>query len=154
MGVIIRALQARDREDVRAVLLDCGVFTAEEIRVALEMAGAPDDYELFAAELDGAVRGFACIGRTPLTATTWHLYWIGVHPGAQGTGVGQALHSRVERCVRERGGERLVVETSGRPDYARARRFYEDAGYREVGRIEDYYKPGDACVILCKVMTT
>jgi ribosomal protein S18 acetylase RimI-like enzyme len=153
VGVIIRGLHARDRDDVHELLLAWGAFTGEEIEVALEMASAPDDYRIFAAEIDGKVRGFTCLGRTPLTATTWHLYWIGVHPGVQGTGVGQALQSHAERFVRAQGGERLVLEMSGRPDYARARRFYQGAGYREVGRIEDYYRPGDDCVILCKAAT-
>lgn len=153
MGVIIRTLQPGDREEVHGILLACGVFTEEEVAVSLEMAGAPEDYRLFAAEIEGKVRGFACIGRTPLTATTWHLYWFAVHPGAQGAGVGQALQSRVERFVRGQGGERIVLETSGRPHYARARRFYADGGYREAGRIADYYKAGDDCVIFCKVMT-
>lgn len=152
--MIVRGLQARDLEAVHGLLVACGgVFTAEEVQVAVEMAGAPDDYQLFAAEIGGKVRGFVCIGRTPLTATTWHLYWIGVHPGEQGTGVGRALQTHVEGFVRAQGGERIVLETSGRPDYARARRFYEDGGYREVGRIEEYYKAGDDCVIFCKVLT-
>jgi SET domain-containing protein len=43
-----------------------------------------------------------------------------------------------------------VLETSGRADYARARRFYERAGYRTVGRITDFYKPGDDCVFYCE----
>ena len=154
VGVIVRGLQARDRADVRGILLACGgVFTEEEVRVALEMADAPDDYQLFAAEIEGQIRGFVCIGRTPLTATTWHLYWIAVHPGTQGTGVGRALQSHAEGFVRAHGGERIVLETSGRPDYGRARRFYGDAGYGEAGRIADYYKRGDDCVIFCKVVT-
>jgi ribosomal protein S18 acetylase RimI-like enzyme len=150
--MIVRALAATDHDEVHEILRACGVFTDEEVRHALEMAGAPDDYAGFAAEVAGAVRGFVCIGPTPLTATTWHLYWIGVHPGAQRAGVGRALQAHAERVVRERGGERLVLETSGRPDYARARHFYEEAGYVKVGRIEDYYKPGDPCVIFCKTL--
>ena len=152
--MIARGLRAGDLAEVHGILLACGaVFTAEEVGVALEMAGAPDDYQLFAAEVGGAVRGFACAGRTPLTAATWHLYWIAVHPGDQGTGVGRALQAHVERFVRGAGGERIVLETSGRSDYARARRFYADAGYREVGRIDAYYKAGDDCIIFCKVLT-
>ena len=150
--MIVRALSPEDNEAVREILVACGVFTDEEVRIAGEMAGAPDDYASFAAEVGGKVRGFVCISPTPLTVTTWHLYWIGVHPAAQGTGVGRALQAHAEHVVQEQGGERLVLETSGRPDYARARRFYEEAGYEAVGRIEDFYKPGDPCVIFCKTL--
>ncbi len=154
MGVLIRDLRAADLPDVHAILLACGpVFTDEEVRVALEMAGAPDDYELFSGEVDGKVRGFACAGRTPLTTATWHLYWIAVHPGEQGTGLGRAIQAHVEDVVKARGGERIVLETSGRSDYARACRFYGAAGYQEVGRIEGYYRPGDDCIVFCKVLT-
>jgi ribosomal protein S18 acetylase RimI-like enzyme len=55
--------------------------------------------------------------------------------------------------ARERGARRVVVETSGRPDYARARRFYEASGYREVGRIADFYADGDSCVFYSKELS-
>lgn len=117
------------------------------------LAGGVDgDYPLFAAELKGKVRGYICVGKTPLTRGTWHEYWICVHPAAQRHGVGQGLQAHAENFVRSRGGERLVLETSGRPAYARTRRFYRKSGYRAVGRITDFYSPGDDCVVLCKVL--
>ncbi len=157
--MIVRELIASDREAAREVLTACGAFSAEEISVALGMidegvAGEIDDpYPLLAAEIEGKVRGYVCIGRTPLTESTWHLYWIVVHPSTQRSGVGRALQARAEEFVRARGGERLVLETSGRADYERARQFYLSAGYEEVGRICDYYKQGDDCVLFCKSLT-
>ena len=44
----------------------------------------------------------------------------------------------------------MVLETSAGPAYARARAFYERAGYAVVGRIADFYKPGDDCIVYCK----
>jgi len=120
------------------------------VRVALEMV-CPD-YTLFVAELDGNLCGYACIGPTPFTLATWHLYWIAVHPKVQGRGVGRAIQAYVEQHVIASNGQRLVVETSGRPDYLRSRRFYEASGYSAAGRIADYYKPGDDCVFYCKVL--
>ncbi len=156
--MIIRELRAEDRGAVHAALRACGAFTEEEIQVALEVlnaglaTGSNGDYSLFGAEIEATVRGYVCVGKTPLTSGTWHLYWICVHPDAQGVGVGQALQAHAEAFVRSRGGERLVLETSGRADYARARRFYRNAGYAEVGRIPDFYRPGDDCVVYCKVL--
>src|SRR5262245_8583823 len=159
MGYLgIRELVKTDREITREILVACGAFTEEQVRVAMDvlaegLAGGLDgDYPLFAAELDGCVRGYICVGKTPLTRGTWHEYWICVHPVAQGNGIGRALQAHAEAFVRSRGGERLILETSGRPTYARARRFYRRAGYRRVGFIRDFYRPGDDCVVYGKVL--
>jgi ribosomal protein S18 acetylase RimI-like enzyme len=157
MGTLkIREVVDADRKAIREMLVTCAAFTEEEVRVAMDVladglaGGLGGDYPLFAAELDRCVRGYVCVGQTPLTRGTWHEYWICVHPAAQREGIGQALQAHAEAFVRSRGGERLVLETSGRPAYARTRRFYRRAGYRRVGRIRDFYRPGDDCVVFCK----
>src|SRR5262249_13388899 len=109
-------------------------------------------YRLLAADEGGYLRGYACFGPATLAPRSWYLYWICVHPEAQGRGVGRALQQGVEDAVRQGGGERLVVETSGRPDYERARRFYRCPGFAEAGRIPDFYKPGDDCVLYWKAL--
>ena len=154
MGVLTRPLVAADRDAVHEALVACGVFTDEEVRVALDVlaSGLAGDYTLFAAELAGTVRGYVCISPTPLTLDTWHLYWICVHPSAQHAGVGRALQSHAEAFVRTHGGARLVLETSGTPRYVRARAFYERAGYVVAGRIPDFYRPGDDCVVYTKTL--
>jgi len=151
MGLTIRPLQAPDREAVAGMLVDCGAFSGEEVRVALEMVDS-GDYTVFVVEQDGAVCGYSCIGRTPLTLTTWHLYWICIHPRAQRRGAGMALQQYVEEFIRSQKGERLVLETSGRADYERTRRFYERAGYQQAGRIPGFYKAGDDCVFYFKLL--
>jgi ribosomal protein S18 acetylase RimI-like enzyme len=70
----------------------------------------------------------------------------------QGTGIGRALQRTVEEVVRQQGGDRLVLETSGRADYDRSRRFYTRAGFTVQGCIPDFYKPGDDCIIYCKIL--
>jgi len=158
MGVTVRPLTAVDRQVVERMLVASRGFSAEEVRVALQMVdegiaqGPVDGYVLLGVEVDGVLGGYAYIGATPLTLSTWHVYWICVHPDVQGRGVGRALQAHVEAYVRSHGGERLVVETSGRPDYARSRQYYEAAGFQMSGRIPDYYKPGDDCVWYCKVL--
>lgn len=159
MGALnIREPRPSDRETIWQMLRACGAFTDEEVRVAMDLfdegleTGLEGDYPLFAAELNGIVLGYICVGKTPLTRGTWHEYWICVHPAAQRQGVGQALQAHAEDFVRARGGERLVLETSGRRAYARTRRFYRQSGYRVVGRISEFYRPGDGCVVFCKVL--
>ena len=152
VGVTVRDLTPLDRPTVRDMLMDCGAFSEAEIRVALEMvdAGFAGDYTLLGAEVDGLVRGYACAGHAHLTASSWYLYWICVDRRAQGAGIGCALQERLEDLVRTLGGERLVLETSGRTEYARARRFYHAAGFVEGGRIPDFYGPGDDCHVYYK----
>jgi ribosomal protein S18 acetylase RimI-like enzyme len=115
-------------------------------------AGLAGDYSLLGIETGGVLRAYACFGKASLTERSWYLYWICVHPEAQRAGLGQALERSVEDAVRGQGGDRLVLETSGRPDYDRSRRFYERAGFAPLGRIPDFYKPGDDCVIYCKIL--
>ncbi len=155
MGVTVRPMRSADRGAVQAALFDCGAFTDDEVQVALEMvdAGLAGEYTLLAAETNGGVQGYACFGPAPLTATSWYVYWICVSRAAQGTGVGQGLQAGIEAAVCELSGDRLVVETSGRPEYERARRFYRQGGFAEVGRIPDFYNPDDDCVIYCKPLT-
>ena len=76
MGMLIRALTVSDRPAVAAMLPLGGAFNAEEIRVALEVfdegvaGGTPDGYALFGAEAEGRLRGYICVGRVPLTASS------------------------------------------------------------------------------------
>lgn len=152
--MIVRDLVPDDREAVREALIECGAFSPEEVKVALDMveSGLNGDYSLPAIETEGQVRGYACIGKATLTAGAWYVYWICVHPSFQGRGIGRRLQERIEEVVRAAGGDRLVVETSGRADYERTRCFYREAGFAVAGRIPGFYKPGDDCVIYCKVL--
>jgi ribosomal protein S18 acetylase RimI-like enzyme len=152
--VTVRCPAASDRHVVHEALTRCGAFTDEEIRVAIEMfdSGLAGDYSLLGIETGGALRAYACFGKAGLTQRSWYLYWMCVHPDVQRSGLGQALERTVEDFVRQRDGDRLVLETSGRPDYERARRFYERAGFTMHGRIPDFYRPGDDCIIYCKLL--
>ena len=152
MGAVIRELQPEDRAAVEEMLTRCGAFNDQEIRVALELfdAGLDAGYSLFGMEEAGKVQGYVCLGKASLTQSTWYIYWICVHPSAQHQGVGRALQVHSEQFVRSQGGLRMVLETSGRLDYERARIFYQNAGYARVGHIRDFYKPGDDCLIYVK----
>lgn len=90
-----------------------------------------------------AVAGYVCYGPTPLTASTYDLYWIAVDPGAQGGRNGRALLAFAESDIARRGGRLLLIETASHEAYAATIRFYERAGYVLMSRIPDYYRPGD-----------
>ena len=102
------------------------------------------------AEDELGVAGYACFGATPMTERTFDLYWIAVHPRAQGTGVGRALLAGVEETLRAEHGRLLLIETASKASYARQRSFYAGAGYAEVARVADFYRDGDDRVIFAK----
>jgi len=143
---------------LRRLVAATGVFYPEERAVALELLelrmklGRKSGYEFLFAECAGDLGGYCAWGNVPLTRASYDLYWIAVAPKSQGNGVGRALLARTEQAIARRGGGGLYIETSSRPVYARTRRFYRDAGYRQVARLADFYAPGDHKVVFCKVI--
>jgi ribosomal protein S18 acetylase RimI-like enzyme len=118
------------------------------------LAARPSSYEFIGAYDDAdTVTGYACYGPTPGTDRTFDLYWIAVHPTAQGAGEGSELLREVERRLRERGGRLLVVETSSRASYLATRRFYERRGYGEAARVASFYAPSDDRLVYTKRLT-
>jgi ribosomal protein S18 acetylase RimI-like enzyme len=163
----LRDLVPADRARVAAITRATGLFRAEELDIALEVfdaalglgldAGPDPSYTLLGAEgaggaQDGELVGWICWGPTPCTVGTYDLYWMAVDPALQRAGVGRALLGEMEH--RLAGVARLiVVETSGRADYAGTRAFYERHGYRAAARIPDFYAPDDDQVVYVKVTT-
>jgi ribosomal protein S18 acetylase RimI-like enzyme len=152
-----RAVPA-DAPALRRLVASTRVFDREERAIALELLeerlarGAKSGYSFLFAERDGELLGYAAWGRAPLTRRSFDLYWIAIAPAAQGQGVGRALLELVERAVARRGGGKLYIETSSRTPYARSRRFYAAAGYRQVARLRDFYAPRDHKLMFCKVI--
>ena len=125
-------------------------FTVDEIEVALELIdleladpGGGHGYRFVVAELDGALAGYACYGRTPMTEGVWDLYWLAVGPAGPRRGTGTALLEAVEAAALGEGARMIVVETASQPSYGPARAFYERRGYTAVARVPDFYAPGD-----------
>ena len=149
MSYLTRPLEARDRPAIADLVQRVGNFSSDEVEVALELVdhwladGEASDYICWVIEDDEGVRGYVCIGPTPLTDGTFDLYWIAVDPSAQGRGYGQALTRLAEEEARARGGRLLLIETASHETYSSTVRFYERAGYDLVSRIADFYKPGD-----------
>jgi len=83
-----------------------------------------------------------------MTAFAYDLYWIAVDPCYQRRGVGLKLLRRLDALLRKRTPRTVIrVETSGKAAYEGQRRFYEAGGYRECGRIADFYGDGDDLVL-------
>lgn len=160
MKQIIRPMVAADRSGVFRILESAGNFTPEEVATALELIdewlelGEHSGYLTYVVEEVGEeeskVWGYVCFGPTPLTESTFDLYWIAVDKVKHRSGVGKKLLKFAEEEVMRRNGKLLLVETSSMETYGGTIAFYEKTGYELVGRIIEYYKPGDDKLIFAK----
>lgn len=156
MSVVIRFMEHRDKNGVAGLLGEISQFRPFETAVAEELvedylaSGTGSGYHIMVAEEDGNITGYICYGPTPLTESTWDIYWEAVIPACQGSGIGSALINEAEDNIRSLGGKLALIETSSTPEYEKTRRFYCHHGYQEISRIPDFYAPGDDRLIYYK----
>src|SRR3954465_15668660 len=156
----IRPMVAADRSGVFRILENAGNFTPGEVAIALELIdewlelGEHSGYLTYVLEAAGdegsEVLGYVSFGPTPLTDSTYDLYWIAVDKSKHRGGVGKRLLKFAEEEIARRGGSMLLVETSSQETYGGTIQFYEKTGYELVGKIKEYYKPGDDKLIFMK----
>ena len=151
----IRPVHAADRERVREILVATARFTRQEVGWAMELVdlairGRSEYTASVLEDADGLVQGYVLFAPTPMTEGVYDLYWIAVDPKRQGQGFGQLLLRFVENEVRRQAGRMLLIETSSKRSYAPTIRFYQQAGYREISRIKDFYRIEDDKVVFCK----
>lgn len=149
----------RDRARLVALLQSVDNFGPAEREVALELVdeviarGDETSYRVVVAVdtgVDEPLLGYVCFGATPMTDTTFDLYWIVVAPTARGRGVGKALCKALEEHVRRAGATNIRVETSSQTEYADATNFYHAQKFQVCGTIRDFYRAGDDLVTFVK----
>jgi len=144
----LRELRASDRAALERIVRGTNAFREDEVEVALELidagtrAGSGYQFTVAADERDEP-QGYACWGLTPLSDGAYDLYWIVVDATLQGQGLGRALLDHVVSDVRARSGRLVIIETSGKPEYASQRAFYERCGCTLLARYPDFYRLGD-----------
>lgn len=150
----VRPVAAADLPALSALLRRIEQFKPDEVTVAEELLEAsvrdPEGtgYTTLVALLaDDRLAGYVCFGPTPMTATTWDLYWIAVDPALQGRGLGQQLHAAFIAHITARDGRNVRIETSSQELYAATGGFYARLGYTIAGRLPDFYAPGDDLLI-------
>jgi ribosomal protein S18 acetylase RimI-like enzyme len=92
---------AADRSGVFRILENAGNFTPEEVATALELIdewldlGEHSGYLTYVLDArdegNSEVLGYVCFGPTPLTESTFDLYWIAVDTSYHRGGVGKRL---------------------------------------------------------------
>lgn len=144
-----------DVKAIRTMVAEAGVFSAEEIDVAEELAqdsatlGEKSHYHFILADSARGLAGYTCYGRIPLTDERYDLYWIVTDAKEQRKGIAAELMQHTEAAVRKLGGKAIYAETSSRAIYAPAQRFYEKTGFTLAARVKDFYKTGDDKLLYC-----
>jgi len=150
---VIRPLVRGDLERV-AYLVDSNVMFPSamlEGMTSAYFAGDGEAQRWIVAE-GQTLAGVAYYVPEPLTDGTWNVLMICVDPEAHGRGIGTALMRHIEDELRGQGARVLLVETSGTPDFARTRGFYDMLGYEREARIRDYYTQNDDKIIFRKAL--
>ena len=139
-----------DREQIRRVVTETGVFSGVEVGWAVEIVdtalarGLAAGYHfLFADGADG-LEGYTCFGPIDGTDNRFDLYWIAVSPRAQGKGIGRRLLSATVDAARKLDATHMFIDTSTRVDYGAARKLYEALGFTLMGTLVDFYSDGDS----------
>lgn len=126
------------------------VVVAEEVIDSYLRDPGSSGYSALVAELDSAIVGYICYGPAPLTEGTWDIYWIAVAAEKQGKGIGGALLAHAENRMSKAQARLAIIETSSQPEYEKTKRFHLSHGYQVIGRLPDFYAPGDDKLILQK----
>jgi ribosomal protein S18 acetylase RimI-like enzyme len=157
-----RGLEPADRPAIAALLESLEAFTDDERAVALELVDhrlahpASDDYRFLLGVVtpDGGgperLAGYLCYGRTPMTRSTYDLYWIGTSPDLARSGVARGLITRMEGEIAREGGGLVRVETGSREGHGAAVHFYDAVGFARTATIPDFYAPGDDLIIFTR----
>ncbi len=138
-------------------MIETGVFTDEEVGVAVELIDivlgneSQKDYRIVCAvDAQDQPLGYICYGPVPMTRGTFDLYWIVIDPKAQGQKIGSGLLDYLEEEVKGMRGRMILADTSSIPSYEKANGFYLKRGFKEVARIADYYWKGNDRITYCK----
>ena len=149
----LRTIAPADRDPLLAMLSRIEQFKPDEVSVAAELIDASiadsvgAGYACIVASEGDEILGYVCFGPTPMTQSTFDLYWIAVSPAAQGRGLGKQLYAACAVETQRQGGRQMRIETSSQELYAATGGFYARLGFEVAGRLSDFYAPGDDLLI-------
>lgn len=154
---IRRIVKLSDMDSIRDLVKESGVFSAEEIDIAVELVAEAalkgekkSGYSFIFIEQGMKIIGYACFGRIPLTENSYDLYWLVVDRQHRKQGFAGQLLVLSEEAIKSAGGKQIFAETSSRQDYAPARAFYEKAGFLQCAWQKNFYSAGDDKVTFMK----
>jgi ribosomal protein S18 acetylase RimI-like enzyme len=146
-----RVLQPGDSEAVRALVwATLGVTPYVDRVTELLMAAERGDLETRALviERDGTVAALALYGPVAGANGTWHLDTVLVAPRVDLREVGGTIVEGVVTHARNDGGRLLMAELPADAALGRTLTLLRANGFRQEGRIPDFYRDGVALLFL------
>lgn len=151
----IRKVKSEDIDELKIVIDSSELFPSElldeMISDYLHNDDSPDIW--LTKEVDSIPVAIVYCAPEKLTLGTYNLYLIAVRQDHQGKGMGAEMMNYIESLLQESGHRILLVETSGLPEYALTRNFYEKLGYTKEATIRDFYQEGEDKVVFWKKLS-
>ena len=144
----VRTATETDQTALGAVAEAVGLFPAASIpdMIAPALAGGSDIWLVW--DRDATIDSLAYARPEEMTDRVWNVLALGVAPQAHGKGVGRTLLGAVEARLPDAG--LLIVETTHLPEQEAARAPHTAAGFREQGRVPEFYADGEDKIIYAK----
>lgn len=142
-----------DEKLVRKIMESTGFFEAVfdeldsgEAEMREIIASPNGEQKAVFIETDGVAQGFCIFGRECCCDALIYISWICVNNALRGHGLGRKLVGEVLADCWKAGARKVLLQTSGRPQYLPTRAFYEKLGFRKEAEIADYYTEGETSV--------
>jgi ribosomal protein S18 acetylase RimI-like enzyme len=155
---MFRLLTPADLSAVASLFKATANFNAAELHCLetdlAQYTSNPDPGDaIFVAEESGQITGMIHFGQLTISDGGWCIFWIGVHPTAQGTGTASRILQSAEAPLSALGARLILIETSSGDRYAKARAFYRKNSYVLVAEIPHFYAPEDHKCTFTKLLT-
>ncbi len=159
--LVFKPLSLENSNELKILISLVPNFTSVEKSVAYELiestlkGNAENDYQFILAYEYGdkiSLTGYICYGKTPMTASTFDLYWIATHPDHLRKGVGRNLMKELDKQIKEQEGKLIRLETSSQESYGATHTFYLDVGFEKASTVKDFYKKNDDLITYLKYL--
>ncbi len=145
--MIIKSIDWKNHLQMQELLKKISLFTKEECDVVMELLDATkrdSDYIFYAClnEKD-ELESFICFGPTPMTKTTYDMYWIGTADQSQKKGLARLLMNKMKDVIASKNGKLIRIETSSKETYEQTREFYKRMNMVPQSTITNFYDIGD-----------
>jgi ribosomal protein S18 acetylase RimI-like enzyme len=146
-----RSVAPTDAEPVRALVIAALGVTPYLDRVIELVASAErgdSESRALIIERDGTVAALALFGPVAGAAGAWHLSMVLLAPRVEASEAGVAIIEAVLKAAKTEGARLVIAELPADAALGRSLSLLRSNGFRQEGRIPDYYRDGVALLFL------